>query len=180
MDFFMAEDPLQAAETVERLRQKIDPFFEVLAEHVKGSHLSGRSLELDAIARPKEALLKDGFADIKVGFFLRDPLSGPGAIRDMPRKAKELIDLAHAKYGEFGGLPLIAVYPGFFSHMRADQRQKLGEQAGLFERIMGQFNIGELKPEGKNLVLMYNGTRYWDSVFGVNSERQYHFTPLVF
>ncbi|MEI6043315.1 MAG: hypothetical protein WCS37_02875 [Chloroflexota bacterium] len=178
MDFFMSQDPLGAAETVERLRQKIDPFFEVVAEHVKGSHLSGRRLELDAVARPKEALLKDGFANINIGFYLRDPLSGPSGLRDMPRKAKELIDLAHCRYGEFGALPLIVVYPGFFAHLRADQRQRMGEQSGLFERIMAQFNIGELKPEGKNLVLMYHSTRYWDSVFGVNSERG-HFTPLL-
>jgi hypothetical protein len=124
--------------------------------------------------------LNDGFADIKLGVYLRDPLSGPGGLRDVPRKTKELIDLAHARYGEFGGLPLIVVYPGFFAHLRADQRQKLGEQAGLFERIMAQFNVGELKPEGKNLVLTYNGTRYWDSVFGKSSDRDYHFTPLVF
>jgi hypothetical protein len=180
MDFFFNDEPVTAAENVERLRQKIEPFFEVLAENVKGAHVSGRSLELDAIAKPKEALLKDGFADIKVGFYLRDPLSGPAALREIPRKAKELIDLAHSRYGEFGGLPLILVYPGFFAHMRAEHRQKLGDQAGLFERITAQFNIGELKPEGKNLVLMYNGARYWDSVFGVNSDRQYHFTPLIF
>jgi hypothetical protein len=179
MDFFMSDDPINAAETVERLRQKIDPFFEVVGEHVKGSHPSGRRLELDAIARPKEALLKEGFANITLGFYLRDPLSGPGGLRDMPRKAKELIDLAHARYGEFGVLPLIAVYPGFFAHLRADQRQKMGEQGRLFERIVGQFNIAELKPEAKNLVLMYNGTRYWDSVFGVSTERTYHFTPLI-
>jgi hypothetical protein len=28
--------------------------------------------------------------------------------------------------------------------------------------------------------LSYGGARYWDSVFGVNSEREYIFTPLLF
>jgi hypothetical protein len=105
---------------------------------------------------------------------------GPGATRDMPRKARELIDLAHTRFGEHGALALLVVYPGFFAHMRADQRQKLGEAAGFWDRLMAQFNIGELKPEGKNLVLMCGGARYWDSVFGINNEREYHFTPLLF
>ncbi|HEX2914815.1 MAG TPA: hypothetical protein VH186_28745 [Chloroflexia bacterium] len=180
MDFFLNDEPLGGGETIARLKEKISPFFEVLAEEVKGHHPGGRTLELDVIAHPKPELIKDGFADINVGFTLRNPLSGPAAGRDVPRKAKELIDLAHAKYDNYGGLPLILVYPGFFAHLRADQRQKLGDSVSLFERICGQFNVGELKVEGKNLVVMYNGARYWDSVFGVNAEREYHFTPLVF
>ena len=181
MDYMMfSDEPLGGGETVARLKEKIGPFFEVVAENIKGSHPSGRAPELDLIARPKASLVKDGFADVPVGFTLRNPLSGPGAVRDLPRKAKELIDLAHTKWGSQGALPLLLVYPGFFAHLRADQRQKLGEAAGLFERTLGQFQVGELKVEAKNLVLMYNGARYWDSVFGVNSERDYHFTPLVF
>jgi hypothetical protein len=180
MDFFFNDEPVGGAETVAMLKEKIGPFFDPIAETVKGSHPGGRTLELDLLAKPKPALVKDGFADIVIGFTLRNPLTGPGGARDVPRKAKELIDLAHAKYGPHGGLPLILFFPGFFAHMRAEQRQKLGEGVSLFERIMGQFNIGELKVEGKNLVVMYNGARYWDSVFGVNSERQQHFTPLVF
>lgn len=180
MDFFLNDEPLGGGETVGMLKEKIGPFFEIVEEGLKGSHPSGRSLELDLIARPKPALVKDGFANTLVGFTLRNPLSGPGAFRDVPRKAKELIDLAHARFGSHGALPLILVYPGFFAHMRREQLQKLGEGAGVFERTMGQFNVGELKVEGKNLVVMYNGARYWDSVFGVNSDREYHFTPLVF
>ncbi len=180
MDFFLNDAPLGGGETIEMLKEKVTPFFEPVAENVKGNHASGRVLELDLLARPKPALIKDGFADILIGFTLRNPLSGPGAVRDVPRKSKELIDLAHAKYGSYGAPPLILAFPGFFAHLRADQRQKLGDGAGLFERIMGQFNIGELKVEAKNLVVMYNGARYWDSVFGVNSDREYHFTPLVF
>lgn len=180
MDFFLQDEPLGGAETIEMLKEKTAPFFDPVAEAVKGSHASGRTFELDLLAKPKPALIKDGFADIAVGFSFRNPLTGPGAVRDVPRKAKELIDLAHAKYGQYGALPLILFYPGFFAHMRADQRQKMGSEASLFERIMGQFNVGELKVEGKNLVVMYNGARYWDSVFGVSSDREYHFTPLVF
>lgn len=178
MDYFFNDEP--TGETIVRLKEKISPFFDLVAEQTKGAHIGGRALELDAIVRPNAALLKDGFADIKIGFTFRNPLSGPSAVRDVPRKAKELIDLAHTKYGSHGAMPLILVYPGFFAHLRADQRQKLGGELGLFERIVGQFNVGELKVEAKNLVLMYNGVRYWDSVFGVNSERQYHFTPLIF
>jgi hypothetical protein len=180
MDFFLNDEPLGGGETVAMLKEKIGPFFEVVEENLKGSHASGRALELDLVARPKETLIKDGFTNSLVGFTLRNPLSGPGAFRDVSRKAKELIDLAHAKFGKHGALPLILVYPGFFAHMRREQLQKLGEGAGVFERIMGQFNIGELKVEGKNLVVMYNGARYWDSVFGVNADRQYNFSPLVF
>ncbi len=180
MDFFLNDEPLGGGETVTMLKEKLTPFFDILAENVKGSHPGGRTLELDVLARPKEALVKDGFANIVVGFTLRQPLSGPGAVRDVPRKAKDLIDLAHTKYGTQGALGLILVYPGFWAHLRADQRQKLGDGAGLFERVMGQFNVGELKVEAKNLVVMFNGQRYWDSVFGVNGERNPNFTPLVF
>ena len=180
MEFWMADQAPAGGETVAMLKEKLTPFFDFVAEDVKGQHPGGRSLGLDLLGRPKPALVQDGFADIVVGFTIKNPLSGPGALRDVPRKARELIDLAHTKYAGHGGLGLILVYPGFFAHMRADQRQKLGEGAGLFERIMGQFNVGELKVEGKNLVAMYNGARYWDSVFGVNSEREYHFTPLIY
>ena len=183
MDYsnFMFDDgPLGGGETIERLKEKIAPFFDIAEENIKGSHPSGRTIELDVIARPKPALIQDGFANVPVGFTLRNPLSGPGAARDVPRKSKELIDLIHTKYGSYGALPLLLVYPGFFAHLRADQRQKLGDGAGMFERIVAQFNIGELKIEGKNLVVMYNSVRYWDSVFGVNSEREFHFSPLVF
>ncbi len=180
MSFFLDDEPIGGGETIEMLKEKIAPFFEPVAEAVKGNHPGGRMLELDLVARPKPALIKDGFADITIGITLRNPLVGPGALRDVPRKAKELIDYAHAKYAPYGGLPLVLAFPGFFAHMRADQRQKLGEGASLFERICGQFNIGELKVEGKNLIVMYNGARYWDSVFGVNSDREYHFTPLAF
>ncbi len=180
MDFFLNEGPLGGGETIAMLKEKLTPYFEIVEENLKGLHPGGRAPELDVIARPNPALIKDGFANVTVGFTLRNPLSGPGAVRDMPRKAKELVDLAHTRFGSYGGLPLILVYPGFYAHMRADQRQKLGEGAGLFERVLGQFNVGELKVEAKNLVVMFNGARYWDSVFGVNSEREYHFTPLVF
>jgi hypothetical protein len=180
MSFFLDDEPNGGGETIAMLKEKIGPFFEVVEEQLKGSHPSGRSLELDLLARPKPALVKDGFANTLVGFTLRNPLSGPGAFRDVPRKAKELIDLAHTRFGAHGALPLILAYPGFFAHMRREQLQKLGEGAGVFERTMGQFNIGELKVEGKNLVVMYSGARYWDSVFGVNSDREYHFSPLVF
>lgn len=180
MDFFLTDEPLGGGETVARLKEKIAPFFEVVAEGAKGQHPGSRVLELDLLVRPKPELIKDGFANILVGFTLRNPLSGPAAVRDVPRKAKEVIDLAHAKYGSHGGLPLILVYPGFFAHLRADQRQKLGDGVGVFERIVGQFNVGELKVEGKNLVMMYQGGRYWDSVFGVSTDREVHFTPLVF
>jgi hypothetical protein len=180
MDYFFADEPVKSGETIAMLKEKIAPFFEIIAENVSGKHPGGRVLELDLLAKPKPELVKDGFADVMVGFTLRDPLMGPGAFRDVPRKAKELIDLAHAKYGEHGGLALILVFPGFFAHLRAEHKQKLGEGAALFEKIVGQFNIGEIKTEGKNLVVMYNGARYWDSVFGVSSDRQVHLTPVVF
>jgi hypothetical protein len=178
--FFLNDAPPGGGETLEKLRAKIDPFFEILAENPKGTHVGGRTLELDAIGKPKPALLKDGFADIKVGFSFRNPLSGVTAVRDLPKKGKELIDLSHARWGDFGTLPLILVYPGFFAHMRNDQRQKMGESAGLFERMVGLYNIGEIKPEAKNLVISILGARYWDSVFGVSTEREFHFTPVIF
>ncbi len=178
--FFLNDDLPAPGETIAKLREKVGPYFTILAENVKGSHVGGRTLEMDVVARPKEALVKDGFADVVVGITFRDPLYGPSASRDLPRKARELIEYAHTRFGEYGALPLILVYPGFFAHMRAEQKQRLGEAAGLFERLLAQFNVGELKPEGKNLVLTYGGARYWDSVFGVNSEREYHFTPVLF
>jgi hypothetical protein len=180
MDFWQNEEPIGGGETIEKVRAKIEPYFEVLAQNVKGTHVGGRTLEIDLIVQPKEALVKDGFANVKVGIQFRDPLIGPGAFRDVPRKAKELIELSHTRFGEYGGLALILFYPGFFAHMRAEQRQRLGEGVATFEKIVAQFNIGELKPEAKNLVLSYGGARYWDSVFGVNSEREYVFTPLLF
>ncbi|NWJ45394.1 MAG: hypothetical protein HXX08_05895 [Chloroflexi bacterium] len=178
--FFLNDEPPNPGETLGKLHEKIDPFFETLAENVKGSHIGGRALVLDVLLKPKPALIKDGFADIVVGVTFRDPLYGAGAARDLPRKGKELIDYAHTRFGQYGALPLLLVYPGFFSHMRNEQKQRLGEATGFFERLMAQFNVGELKPEAKNLVLTFGGTRYWDSVFGVNSERSYHFTPLIF
>jgi len=178
--FFLDDEPPNPGETVARLREKIEPFFTVLGENIKGSHVGGRTLEMDVIARPKEPLVKDGFANITIGITCREPLYGPAATRDMPRKAKTLVDYTFTRFGEYGALPLILVYPGFLSHMRAEQKQRLGEAAGFFERMLAQFNVGELKPEGKNLVLSFGGTRYWDSVFGVNSERSYHFTPQLF
>lgn len=178
--FFLNDDLPGPGETVAKLREKVSPFFTILAENVKGSHVGGRTLEMDVIACPKEDLIKDGFANVTLGITFRDPLYGPGATRDMPRKAKELIEYAHTRFGEYGALPLILVYPGFFSHMRAEQRQRLGEAAGFFERALAQFGIGELKPEAKNLVLSFNSSRYWDSVFGVNTDRNYHFTPVLF
>jgi hypothetical protein len=89
--FFLNDAPPGGGETLEKLRAKIDPFFEILAENPKGTHVGGRTLELDAIGKPKPALLKDGFADIKVGFSFRNPLSGVTAVRDLPKKGKELI-----------------------------------------------------------------------------------------
>lgn len=180
MDFFLSEETFNSGETIAKLKEKISPFFELIGEEIKGTHPGGRSLTLDVVAQPKAELVKDGFANIKVGFTLRNPLMGPGAARDVPKKAKELIDLTHTRFEGIGGLPLLLVYPGFFAHLRAEQKKTLGDGAGLFERIAGQFNIGELKVEGKNLVVMFNGVRYWDSVFGVNTEREIHFTPLVF
>ncbi len=178
--FFLNDDLPSPGETIAKLKEKIEPYFTVVAENVKGSHVGGRSPEIDVIAKPKEALIKDGFANVILGITFRDPLYGPGATRDMPRKAKELIDYTYTRFGEHGALPLLLVYPGYFAHMRAEQRQRLGESAGLFERVLAQYNIGELKPEAKNLVLTIGGVRYWDSVFGVNSDRQYHFTPQLF
>lgn len=179
MDFWMNDEPLGGGETIERVRTKVEPYFNVLAENVTGKHVGNRNLELDLIVQPKEALIKDGFADVKVGVIFRDPLIGPTAIRDVPRKAKDLIELAHTRFGDYGSLALIVCYPGFFAHVRAEQRQRLGDGVNMFEKITAQFNIGELKPEGKNLVLSMGGTRYWDSVFGVSTERTFTFTPVL-
>ena len=180
MDFWMNDEPVGGGETLEKVRTKIEPYFQVLAENVKGTHVGGRSLEIDLIVKPKEALVKDGFANVNIGVSFRDPLIGPSAFRDVPRKAKDLIELTHTRFGEYGALALIVCYPGFFAHMRNEQRQRLGEGAATFDKIVAQFNVGELKPEGKNLVLSYGGARYWDSVFGVNGDREYVFTPLLF
>lgn len=179
MEFWLNEEPLGGGETIEKVRAKVEPYFTVLTEKSAGKHVGGRNLELDLIIQPKEALVKDGFADVKIGVSFRDPLMGPTAIRDVPRKAKELIELAHTRFEQYGALSLIVCYPGFFAHVRAEQRQRLGEGAAMFEKILAQFNIGELKPEGKNLVLSIGGTRYWDSVFGVSTERIFNFTPVL-
>lgn len=180
MDYWQADEQLKGGETLAGVQTKLEPYFQVLDLNSKGQHVGGRGLEIDLIVQPKPALLKDGFADIKIGVIFRDPLLGPGAFRDVPRKARQLIELAHTRFGEHGALALILCYPGFFAHMRAEQRQRLGEGVATFEKILAQFNVGELKPEAKNLVLSYGGARYWDSVFGVNSEREYVFTPLLF
>lgn len=180
MDFWLNDEPMGGGETIEKVQAKVEPYFKVLAQNVKGSHVSGRNLEIELIVEPKESLVKDNFANIRIGLTFRDPLIGPTAFRDTSRKAKELIELAHTRFGEYDSLALILCYPGFFAHMRAEQKQRLGEGVATFEKIVAQFNVGELKPEGKNLVLSYGGARYWDSVFSVNNEREYVFTPLLF
>ncbi len=53
MEFWMANQPPAGGETLAMLKDKIAPFFEVVAENVKGRHAGGRNLELDLLARPK-------------------------------------------------------------------------------------------------------------------------------
>jgi len=141
-------------------------------EEVKGRHLSGKGMRLDAALRP---LKKAGWKnpDVALGIEFKDTsrFSRNYDTKNLTSWLAQCVDYANTSWDDYGFLYVFACP----SLVDAVSRNVLGNE--MFVRnFMGQMGVGELKeiPKYGLSILLHGHHRIWSQHVGLESGRHYN------
>lgn len=152
------------SDEIEFVKHNLKPHFDFRYE-VKGRHLSGKNVRIDALARPKDYNEWRNKDLTVLGFEFKKEFESTG---DRTKLIAQAIDYRYSRFfiaKQYRTVPVF-VYPNPFKGL---------EDEAFFVRLLGRLGVGfvdyrdnhQLLGLDKMFTLNLNGTVIWDSIDGV-------------